>query len=604
MMSIHSKSKNATDYTDWHSFFCVNLCNLWQKKVGNLHQYYRPLYLNIAQHITMHKNSNKLISFLLICSLSIVTANLDAQVVWENHTKEVYNYLSRMAQKGIIRFDDNIKPLSRKYIADCLDSVSTKAGQLSPTEKKELGFYNREYGTELTSVTGENAEQIHFLKTDPYKRWRLFSASGKDVVFRADPVFTAATIRGSGKNVTQSSSGLSFWGYAGKHWGFHFFYNDITESGKGFDSTRQDTPETGFVRKDTSLYSSQNFSQFRGSISYSWKNGSVSFGQDHLLWGYGENGKIVLSDKAPAFPFIRFDYQPFSWLSFNYTNTWLNSNILDSGRSYPTGNTVFGGQRQFFIPKFMAIHSVQIRAMKGLDFALGESIVYSDRLDVGYLFPLMFFKIYDNIVNKGNIHTGSNGQLFFQVSSRNQIPKTHLYSTLFIDEIRISTIFDKNKSRNQLGFTLGGSVTDAFIPYLTLGIEYTRVNPFVYRNLIPAQNYTSYDYSLGDWMGNNFDRLTYTAKYTPFPRFKCLLSYQTSRKGGAGTVDQQYFQQPQPVFLFDLQNKKQEFLARFSYELINNLNLNAFYSSLSLDNRITLQKTTNTTFSFGFSYGL
>ncbi len=558
----------------------------------------------LSEVIKMHIKKSLRGLAIVIVFMQCVPQILTAQTVWETHTKEVYNYLSRMAQKGTIRFDDNIKPISRKYIADCLDSLSSKKEQLSATEKKELSFYRNEYGNELVTTPTNNSEELHFLKIDPYKRWRGFSATGKDVLFQADPVFTAATIRGSGKSVTQSSSGLSFWGYAGKHWGFQFFYNDITESGKGFDTTRQNTPETGIIRKDTGLHTSQNYSQFRGSISYSFKNGSLSFGQDHLLWGYGQNGKIVLSDKAPAFPFIRLDYKLFSWLSFNYTHVWLNSAILDTSRSYPTGNTVYGGQRQFYIPKFMATHSIHIKASKGLDLSLGESIVYSDRLDVGYLFPLMFFKIYDNIVNKSNILTGSNGQLFFQLSSRNQLPKTHLYSTVFIDEIRVSSIFDKNKSRNQFGFTLGGSVTDAFIPYLTLGLEYTRVNPFVYNNLIPAQNYTSYNYSLGDWMGNNFDRLTYTAKYTPFPRFKCLLSYQTSRKGGPGTVDQQYFQQPQPDFLFNLQNKQKEISARVSYEFINNLNLNAFYSSINLDNRVTLQTTRQNTFSIGFNYGL
>jgi len=541
---------------------------------------------------------------LLVLTLSF-PKSLHAQVVWENHTKEVYNYLSRMAQKGVIIFDDNIRPLSRKYIADCLDSLSHKTALLTSVEKKELAFYGQEYGNELDSMPQQAGQQTQFFKPDAYKRWRSFSAVNNHVLLVADPVFTAAAFRGSGKkSVTQSSSGLSFWGYAGKHWGFHFFYNDITEAGTGLDTTRKNTPETGFVRKDTSLHSSLNFTQFRGSISYSWKNGSLSFGQDYLLWGYGENGRIVLSDKAPAFPFIRFDYQLFSWLKFNYTHTWLNSALIDSARTYPTGNIVLTGQRQFYIPKFMATHSVQIKAAKGLDIALGESIVYSDRLDVGYLFPLMFFKVYDNNANNSNISTGSNGQLFLQLSSRNHIPKTHLYSTLFIDEIRLTGIFDPAKSRNQLGYTVGGSITDVLIPYLTLGLEYTRVNPFVYRNLIPAQNYTSYNYSLGDWMGNNFDRLIYTLKYTPFPRFKCLVRYQSIRKGGPGTVEQQYFQQPQPPFLFDFQNSQKEFYTHFSYDLINNLTLNAFYSSLTTDNQATLQKTTNKTVSIGFSYGL
>ncbi len=526
-----------------------------------------------------------------------------AQVVWEEHNKEVYTFLSRMAQKGLVVFDDNIRPLSRKYIADCLDSVSRKTEILTSVEKEELAFYFREYGNELSGIIPAT-EKIAFFKTDAYKRWRSFSATGKGFLIKADPVFTAATIQGSGKNVTQSSSGVTIWGYAGKHWGFHFFYDDITESGKGFDSTRQNTPLTGIVRKDTSLHNSQNFSRFRGSISYSWNNGSISFGQDNMLWGYGENGRIVQSDKAPASPFLRLDYQPLSWLRFNYSNTWLNSAIVDSTRTYRTGNGVYGGFREVFVPKYMASHSIQITPVKGLALSFGESIIYSDRFDAGYLLPVMFFKIYDNIVNNSNIHTGSNGQLFFQVSSRNQLRNTHLYGTLFIDEIRVGALFDKAKSRNQLGFTIGGSVTDVVVPYLTLGLEYTRVNPFVYKNLLPAQDYTSFNYSLGDWMGNNFDRLIYSLRYTPLPKLKCLLRYQFSRKGSAGTLNQQYFQQPQPGFLFGLQNTQQEFFARFSYEWLNNLTLTGIYSGLTYHDKISGSKTNTSTVSLGFTYGL
>jgi len=549
----------------------------------------------------------KAFAWVACCMLaSLFTKPLQAQVVWEYQQKEVYNYLARMAQKGIIRFDDNIKPLSRKYIADCLDSLSHKNSLLSATEKKELVFYYQEYGNELTGGPAENQpEQVKFLKPDPYKRWRMVDAKASNITLVADPVFTAATIQGSGKNVLQTSSGLSIYGYAGKHFGFHAYYNDITESGPGFDSTRQNTPETGIIRKDPSVKTSQNYSQFRGSISYSWKNGSISFGQDYLLWGYGEAGKIVLSDKAPAAPYIRFDYQPFSWLKFNYANIWLSSNLVDSARTYSTGNIIYGtDQRILFIPKYMATHSILIKASKGLDISAGESIIYSDRMDIGYLIPVMLFKVYDNIVNNSNIQSGSNGQIFLQISSRNQLPKTLLYSTLFIDEIRLSTIFNKINSRNQLGVTFGGSVTDAIIPYLTVGVEYTRVNPFVYSNLIPAQTYTSHGYNMGDWMGNNFDRLTYTLKYTPFPRFKCLLNYQTSRKGGPGTIVQQYLQQPQPPFLFDLQNKQKQIHASISYECLNNLNLNAYFTSVSLNNIATSQKTTTNTFSLGFTYGL
>lgn len=542
-------------------------------------------------------------SFCLLLLFLDFMGGIKSQTVFENHNSEVYHYLYRMAQKGLIRFDDNIRPLSRNYIEQCLDSLQLNKTELSTVEKKELAFYKQEFNDRLIPA-GSNVNETRFFKKDTTGRWRALSATGNGFLLRIDPVFSAATIQGTGKNVQEYSSGFTLYGYAARHWGFYFSFNDVNEKGEGIDTLRQNTPETGIVGRIASNKKSHNFSELRGGISYTWKNGSLSFGQDHLLWGYGENGRIVLSAKAPTYPYIRLDYKPLPWLKFNYTHAWLNSNILDSNRTYPTGVPTYGGQRQFYISKFMAVHSIQFTPAKGLDITIGESMVYSDRLNVGYFIPILFFKAYDNLINNGNINAGSNGQLFLQASSRNNIPKTHLYSTLFIDEIRVATIFDKTKSRNQVGITLGGSITDVLVPYLTLGIEYTRINPFVYRNLLPAQNYSSDNYVLGDWMGNNADRMIYTVKYTPIPRLKCLLRYQSIRKGGAGTVDQQYFQQPQPNFLFDLQNQQKEWFTRVSYEWINKLYLTGYFSSLQIDDLTTGKKTTNTVFSLGVSYGL
>jgi hypothetical protein len=231
-------------------------------------------------------------------------------------------------------------------------------------------------------------------------------------------------------------------------------------------------------------------------------------------------------------------------------------------------------------------------------------MVYSDRFDAGYLIPVLFFKAYDNLVSNENINAGGNGQFFFQVSSRNHLKNTHFYGSLFIDEVRISSIFNRNKSRNQVGYTIGASITDWGLPYLTLGAEYTRINPFVYRNLTPAQDYTSYDYSLGDWMGNNSDRLIIHAKYTPIARLKINLRYQQIRKGGAGTYDQQYFQEPQPPFLFNLQSHQKEWFLQASYQWIPNLYLNASFSARQTTNMVSGAKTNNDLLHLGVAFGL
>jgi hypothetical protein len=508
-----------------------------------------------------------------------------------------------MAQKGLIVYNDNIRPIPRIYIENCLDTLLTKQSQLTPVERKELNFYKQEFSDESFQPSMQLI-QTKFLKKDTANRWRMFTASGNNTMIRIDPIVSAGTIPGNGSNVIQASNGLNIYGYLGKHWGFYLSYNDITERGTAIDSLKQNTPETGIVTRVALNHKSQNYQELRGGIAYSWKNGVVSFGQDYLTWGYGENGRIVMSDKAPTYPYLRFDYKLLPWLSFNFTHAWLNSNIIDSTATYNTGVTAYGGQRIIYVSKYMSSHSIQITPTKGLDISFGENVIFTDRLNIGYLNPIFIYAIYDNLINNGNNNAGSNKQVFLQLSSRNQIKKTHLYATLFIDEIRLSTIFDPVNSRNQLGFTLGGSVTDIGLPYLTLGMEYTRINPFVYRNLLPAQNYTHDGYLMGDWMGNNADRLLFTAKYTPLPRLKILLRYQAMRKGGPGTIDQQYFQQPQPHFLFDLQSIRKEFYSKISYECTHKLYINAHLQLQHTDDKIALTTYTNKNYSLGFTYGL
>src|ERR1700712_5210817 len=101
------------------------------------------------------------------------------QTVYERHTNEVYNFLSRFAQKGVIVFDDLIRPISKENIRQALDSVAAHPQVLSPVEKKELAFYLEEYTEGL--------------------RKRIIRAGNADFRIEADPVITASYLSGSGK---------------------------------------------------------------------------------------------------------------------------------------------------------------------------------------------------------------------------------------------------------------------------------------------------------------------------------------------------------------------------------------------------------------------
>lgn len=523
-----------------------------------------------------------------------------AQVVFENPQNDVYDFLFRQAQKGNIIFTDLIQPISRKEIAAHLTALQDTTVVLTATERAELAFYRKEYSEFDTN----QPDTLTLLKRDQAGRWRTISVKQGDFLLRGDPVIELSTIQANGRNIFKKANGLKFWGHAGKHIAFQASFQDITERGGGLDTLRAFTPEPGIVKTENPNPSVLNYSDLRGNITYSWNNGSLTAGKDQLLWGYGENGRIILSDKAPAYPFIRLDYRPLKWLSFNYSHAWLQSSIIDSARTYAKGNTIFGENRELYIPKFMASHSLNFFPVKGLVLSLGESMVYSDRLDAGYLFPLMFFKAYDHYASRYKITTGSNGQFFLQASSRDHIPKTHLYGTLFIDEIRLSEVFNSEKSRNQVGFNAGIAVTDVLVPYLTLGFEYTRINPFVYNNLIPAQTYTSQNYLLGDWMGANADRSLAYIKYTPAPRLKTTVQVQQARKGSEGTLNDQYFSEPQPPFLFNLQRDTTEFQVRVSYEWINNLYTEGTFITNNQENYISGTSNNLSQFQFSIRFGL
>ncbi len=518
--------------------------------------------------------------------------NVNAQNIWENPNSQVYGYLNRMAQKGLIQLNDLIKPINRFDIQFALNEIFSKKEQLTQIEKLELHFYLQEY----KSLKG-NDSTIQIIKKDKNNRWRFFNIVNSNFELHADPIIGINRVSTDNKNTNQLSSGFEIWGSMGKNknWGYQVYYRDFTETGNIISNNLNESPLPGRILVGAQNSTSINYSDIRGSLNYQFKNGNISVGKDNIIWGYGENGNIVLSNKVPSYPYIRLDYKPIKWLNFNYTHAWLNSNITDSNLSYLNNSgRLENDKRIIFVQKYLATHSIQITPMRGLNLAIGESIIYSDKMDPGFLIPVNLFKFYDNNRSNYQIEAGSNGQYFFSINSRNQIKKTHIYGTLFIDEIKVSAVFNKIEKRNQLGFTIGASLTDVFIPYLTIGTEYTRVNPFVYNNLIPAQTYNSYGFNLGDWMGNNFDRDILYARYNPLPKLQLYGRIQKIRKGGRGSIYEQYVMQPQPVFLNNIQYNRTDWLLQVKYEWINNLYLNSSIEKFQNKN----------IYQFGISFGL
>lgn len=270
----------------------------------------------------------------------------------------------------------------------------------------------------------------------------------------------------------------------------------------------------------------KDYSEARGGLVYSWNTGSIGIVKDHFIWGNNYNGSNIFSGHTPSFAHLKLHLKPTQWLEINYLHGWLASEVVDSAASY----SLLNDTRRVYANKFIAANLITIQPWKKLHLSIGNSIIYSDgNVNATYLIPILFYKSADHSYNGSKNSAGHNTQMFFDISSR-QIKNTHLYTSIFIDEISVSNMFNKDEHSNFISIKLGARVTD-LLPNISLTAEYTRTNPFTYTHFIPSLTYESNHYTLGHYLKDNADEVFLAARYKPIRGLDIQLSYTHSRKG-------------------------------------------------------------------------
>ncbi|NWG27638.1 MAG: hypothetical protein HXY48_03775 [Ignavibacteriaceae bacterium] len=557
----------------------------------------------------MRKNTSLKIFFIAVL-LVFATASFKAQVVYEPLYEDVYNFLRRVSQKGIVEFNDLIRPLPRKYISDKLLELDSLSSQLTSLERDELKFFLKDFYHErwLSEGNDKQTEHLNFFGFDPADRWRMFSYGVDGFKINADLILGAEIGYVKDAKQTHFWNGIYSYGYIYDVLGFSFDFRDNTESGTTIDKTKEFTPETGVnARSDLNTYNyspdKMEYSEGKMMLATDWKWGSIAAGKEFLEWGYGDNGLLVMSQKAPSFPLIRLDINPVEWLNFNYFHAWLSSDVIDSTSFYYTAN---GSQRFLFREKYLASHTLTIKPTKGLDISVGESIIYADQLEILYLIPITFFRLADHYLSRQYNEAGSNSQFFLSLSSKGHLKNTHLFGSLIIDELSTSGITDPETQKYQIGFTLGSSVTDLPIDNITLKLEYTKIYPYTYQHYINTTTYESASYVLGHWMNNNADQVYGSLKYRFIRGLEAEIWARYIRQGERADESKQ-FELPQPAFLSGLRTNYTYLGGQIKYEFLHDLFVRARYQYMNTSKQqedLSFVDNSNQEFYFAVYYGL
>lgn len=523
-------------------------------------------------------------AFLLLCALSSATV---AQEI-NKHISfiSIYDYLDELANMQVIELNSAIKPYSRKFIGEKLKEAQLKDTLLTARQRKDLAFFLKDYNKEYFP------DKKFKRRTDLfYYRDSLFS-------FTLNPILGYSHSTNTNGTASHRWNGAELWGNMGGKFGFYFSLRD-----NGINNVLS-TPGylTQIPGANYKPYQGVNkvrtdFDEARGGISYGWKRASISLLKDNFTWGNNYNGANIFSGRQPSFAYLHLKLKPAKWFEFNYVHGSLISMVLDSSRIYGAGS----GLRRNFIPKYVAASLATIRPCKNLYVSLGNSIVYADKyIQPIYLIPFMFYPSADHTMNaSGSNSLGENSQMFLDLSIRS-IRKTHIYSTLFVDEVNVGKMLDPKKQTNLFSFKAGIRFTNLFIKNTSLTFEYTRTNPWVYVHPIATTAFSSNNYNMGHYLGQNAEEFFAGLKLKPTRGLMIDLGFIQAYKGPTGpfvSVNGVNAGVAGATFLPAYEWSSQSVFVKAQWEIINDLFIFAEFWNTTIDEIST------STYTAPFYYG-
>ncbi|MFP4546657.1 MAG: capsule assembly Wzi family protein [Fidelibacterota bacterium] len=478
-----------------------------------------------------------------IVLLLFIAAGLFAAEIPVNINDDVYGFLQRMENKGVINLNAAVFPYTRNKVAHLLDKIDFSRSLLSQTESEILDEHLADYRMELRSHRHASLE-----KEDNGLLAPVFSEDGTARI--ASNIFSRRNEAEAAHLLTFEQGNVFLWGDIGlrieQQWkNSHsrlllsdryvlqgglsdnlFFHADF------FRYQRENNPNFNeLTKEEIGNWSMQQpggsftFDNVYSSLVYHKDNLNIGLYHQPLRWGTSERNSLILSAYASPFSYLGFDYQ-YKALQFSFFHgALLNDSTKIKKADFATRNR----------EKYIAGHRIDLALFDGAArIGLSEMIIYGDRnIEPGYLIPVNFFwSIEHSLMDRDN----SLLALDFQT---NIIPNGTIYGTLFIDELRFDELFDQwwaNKHGLQLGIRYSHHIFGK--PTNWTG-EASFIRPWTYSHKFFINNYTNNGISLGFPYAGNSQLYEITNRTFINRRTKLSLVY-THLKHGYDEDDQYY----------------------------------------------------------------
>lgn len=495
----------------------------------------------------------------------VICESVRSQVEYVDIGNPVYGYLKEMQVSGYLSdYSSAVLPLSRREIAKDLLELDKISDLLPSNYKGRLEYYKTEFEYDMNGSTGKQNRLIDgsIGFSDSRQNHLYFHTDSSSSVFAnaeltADYRYNQAN---SAEEDTEYESigygrlGLGLRGTLFGQVGFDVKYEDAYKisskpelryyipfhSGRvfgkdGFRDYTSLTQDAELYGPDYYLYTRKHefiYNNFAGHLRYATGNEwfSAEFGRIPSTAGFGYIDKLFLSDNT--YPFdaagITLRYKSVSYKFFYGSVNGDSSGLVISDFTFPY-------PKRELSSKNIVGHYLGVNFSKSVRLGLWESVIVSEQpFSFTYLNPVSFLTSAD--LSSGDESTTNNNSMIGIEAELTPANGLSFQASMLIDDLTFETLFSNDSlNENKYGWQIGGIWTG--VPGLSLSVEYTHLDPFVYSHRSNKSTFTNRGYSLGHALPPNSDELAVQLRLAPTPFIHTSVTYRQQRSGAGVEFD-------------------------------------------------------------------